>query len=78
MLDGCGDKRKEKKCRPGSGSDCENCHYRPATHEYVLHLFKLHLLGLGGFPFRANDLSMQTWEDLGRLRQAINAKMRAF
>lgn len=52
------------------------CAKKPATHDYVLHLYELHLLVLSGFPVDADSLPYQTWLDLGQLRQAINAKMR--
>lgn len=54
------------------------CAKKPATHDYVLHLYELHLLVLSGFPVDADSLPYQTWLDLGQLRQAINAKMRVF
>jgi hypothetical protein len=35
----------------------------------------LRQLRLGGYPFRADDLSLTLWEDLGVLEAYIQAKM---
>jgi hypothetical protein len=34
-------------------------------------IFRIRLLRCAGYPFRANDLTMQEWEDLGELEQSI-------
>jgi hypothetical protein len=34
-------------------------------------IFRIRLLRIAGYPFKANDLTMQEWEDLGSLEQAI-------
>lgn len=39
--------------------------------EYTMKIFRIRLLRLAGYPFKANDLTMQEWEDLGALEQSI-------
>jgi hypothetical protein len=34
-------------------------------------IFRIRLLRMAGYPFTANDLTMQEWEDLGDLEQSI-------
>ena len=41
---------------------------------YVNHLFELHTLREGGFPFDKNDLSLETWHDLGVLKAYLESK----
>lgn len=39
---------------------------------YIDHLMSIHLLQRAGYPLAADDLSLQTWTDLGILRAAID------
>lgn len=38
------------------------------------HLLGLHLLKSGGYPYRANDLPVETWRDLGELQHYLEDK----
>lgn len=41
---------------------------------YVLQLLDLRLLRLGGYPFEADTLPLDTWRDLGILETVLEAK----
>ncbi len=38
------------------------------------HLLNLHMLKVGGYPFRRNDLPPETWSDLGELHHYLEDK----
>ncbi len=38
------------------------------------HLFELHTLREGGYPFGKNDLSLEIWRDLGILKAHLESK----
>ena len=38
------------------------------------HLLGLYLLKSGGYPFRANSLTVETWRDLGELHHYLEDK----
>lgn len=52
---------------------CGNCPRRRASdlHPYTHKLLRLRDLQLGGYPFRADDLSIEEWIDLGQIKAAL-------
>ncbi len=63
---------ERRRCRAANGPfaswACGECHefLRPeAVSPWTWHLLWLHRLRLAGYPFRANDLSLETWLLLG-------------
>ena len=38
---------------------------------YTIKLFRVRMLRMAGYPFEANDLAPEEWEDLGRLEQCL-------
>lgn len=42
--------------------------------EYFIRLYDLLKLQKAGYPFGKNDLSLETWEELGMLKEAITEK----
>lgn len=73
------DEKQQEKCSNEFGDNLEwTCSRRKCGKirgtefcDYTLQIFHLRLLRLSGYPFRANDLTMQQWEDLGSLEEAI-------
>lgn len=54
---------------------CRRCpKYRSRPSRYVLRLMDLRLLRLGGYPFEADSLPLDTWRDLGILETVLEAK----
>ena len=54
---------------------CRRCpKYRARPSPYVLRLLRLRQLRLGGYPFAADALPLDTWEDLGLLETYILSK----
>jgi hypothetical protein len=54
---------------------CKNCPKRriETISPWVWHLLWLRRLQRGGYPFEANDLSLEEWEDLGLANEVIEA-----
>jgi hypothetical protein len=52
---------------------CKNCPKRRPDQIslWVWHLLKLRRLQQGGYPFEANDLSLEEWEELGMVNEII-------
>ena len=52
---------------------CKNCPKKRAEdlHPYTLKLFRLRRLCMAGYPFEANDLTMEEWSDLGKLEECL-------
>jgi hypothetical protein len=57
---------------------CLKCEKRKVgdINPYVFHLFELRRMILAGYPFKGNDLPMQTWIDLGILTEVADAVRR--
>jgi len=69
-----------RKCRAENGGfadwACEVCEefLRPeAVSPWTWHLLFLHHLRKAGYPFRANDLSLEIWLLLGLLEREVEA-----
>ncbi len=70
---------KKKQCEKDNGpwlkTACSACplkHVRGSA--YIDYLFETHNLQLGGYPLKADALSLQTWSDLGILKQVLEAR----
>lgn len=52
---------------------CEHCkRTKPEdVSPYTLHILQLVRLREAGFPFKADDLDLQTWQDMGLVREAL-------
>jgi hypothetical protein len=69
---------QEKKCRQECGEEliewtCSQCEKkRPGElNDYTLKMFKVRQLKKAGYPFTANDLTLEEWEDLGQVEEAL-------
>lgn len=76
----CGE-REQAKCLAEFGEEliewtCSQCEKKKADDfdPYTVQLFSIRRLRLSGYPFKANDLSLETWEDLGVLEETLNGK----
>jgi hypothetical protein len=74
---------EERRCRTSSGAyaawACAVCeeYLRPeALSPWTWHLLFLHRLRQAGYPFRANDLSLETWLLLGMLQGILENTQR--
>jgi hypothetical protein len=78
----CGPQER-RQCRAASGSfadwACSVCEefLRPeAISPWTWHLIFLYQLKKAGYPFRANDLTLETWLLLGLVRRVLEGKQR--
>jgi hypothetical protein len=53
---------------------CKECQKEKASslHPYTIKLMGLLELQKGGYPFAANDLTLEEWVDLGRIKETLN------
>jgi hypothetical protein len=54
---------------------CANCKKHPPDEisPWTWHLLELRRLQQGGYPFEADDLSLEEWEELGTINEIIAA-----
>jgi hypothetical protein len=78
----CGPEER-RRCRTESGAfadwACGTCaeRVRPeAISPWTWHLVFLHQLSRAGYPFRANDLSLETWLLMGTVRRVLEGTQR--
>lgn len=70
----CGEK-EEAKCENEFGDKlkwaCGKCEKKKAEDLdlYTMKLLRIRGLRMGGYPFKANDLTPEEWEDLGKVEQ---------
>lgn len=57
---------------------CSQCEHREPYEpsEWFQHIWFLYGLHRGGYPFQANDLSIEEWVDIGIIRNAMEAKVK--
>ena len=67
-----------EKCLDDFGEDglswaCARCPKKRSDdlHPYTTKLIELYGLQRGGYPFAADDLTLDEWQDLGKIRQAL-------
>ncbi len=71
--------QKKKECAKNSGEHlalmCSQCEHREPYEpsEWFNHIWFLYSLQQGGYPFDANDLTIEEWIDIGILRSEIEA-----
>ncbi len=72
------DDLQEKKCLEEVGEDllswtCEKCEKKKQRDlgEYTIKIFRIRQLKMAGYPFAANDLTLEEWEDLGQVDEAM-------
>ncbi len=70
--------REQSRCRAENGAfaawACSACeeYLRPeALSPWTRHLLFLYRLGRAGYPFKANDLSLETWLLLGLVQRIL-------
>lgn len=53
---------------------CDHCPKKKAgdLHPYTIKLFRLRRLRMAGYPFEADDLTVEEWMDLGMLEDRLN------
>ena len=63
-----------EKYGAGLAWTCENCPKSKTEdiHQYTWKMIRIYNLQQGGFPFQKNDLTLEEWEDLGRVRVKLN------
>ena len=73
-------REQRQRCRAENGPfadwACTNCaeYLRPeAVSPWTWHLMFLHRLKKAGYPFRPNDLSLETWLLLGLVEEVLAA-----
>ena len=70
----CTDEEKEK-CRNEFGDNlewaCGKCekNREKDIHPYTAKLLRIRNMRMAGYPFGANDLTFEEWEDLGAIEQ---------
>ncbi|HHT9137386.1 MAG TPA: hypothetical protein ACFYEK_09115 [Candidatus Wunengus sp. YC60] len=68
-------KRCAKDCGPHLEFACKTCEankeHEPS--EWFNHIWFFYALQRGGYPFRANDLTVDEWMDLGLLKEELEA-----
>jgi hypothetical protein len=69
---------ERRRCRTESGAfadwACEACEERvrpEALSPWTWHLVFLYQLSRAGYPFKANDLSLETWLLMGTVRRVL-------
>ena len=68
---------EKDKCQVEFGENlkwaCEHCPKKTADDfsDYTLKLFYIRRLMKANYPFSANDLSREEWEDLGRIEEVL-------
>jgi hypothetical protein len=74
---------ERQRCRAESGAfadwACEACaeRVRPeAISPWTWHLIFLYQLSRAGYPFKANDLSLETWLLMGTVRRVLEGVQR--
>ena len=74
---------EQRRCRAESGAfadwACRECaeRVRPeAISPWTWHLIFLHQLSRAGYPFKANDLSLETWLLMGTVRRVLEGVQR--
>lgn len=78
----CGPEQR-RQCRTESGSFadwacgvCEEFLRPEAISPWTWHLLFLYQLNRAGYPFRANDLSLETWLLLGLVKRVLQGAQR--
>jgi hypothetical protein len=56
---------------------CANCPKKrfEDMHEYTIKLFNLVALQDGGYPLEKDDLTLEEWVDLGRMRDVLEPRI---
>lgn len=56
---------------------CNRCPKKKAAslHPYTTKLLELYELQRGGYPFDKNDLTLEEWIDLGRIKEALKPRI---
>jgi hypothetical protein len=74
---------ERRRCRAESGAfadwACAACDERvrpEAISPWTWHLVFLHQLSRAGYPFKANDLSLETWLLMGTVRRVLEGSQR--
>lgn len=52
---------------------CEKCEKKKQSDldEYTIKIFRIRQLKAAGYPFGANDLTLEEWEDLGQVEETM-------
>lgn len=75
---------QERKCLEEVGEaliswTCEQCEKKKSRDldEYTVKMFKLRQLKKAGYPFGANDLTLEEWMDLGQVEETMEWQTKA-
>lgn len=52
---------------------CSNCNHKQSAdlHPYTIKILGLIKLQRAGYPFKANDLTLEEWHDLGEMKRQL-------
>jgi hypothetical protein len=52
---------------------CEKCEKKKQSDldSYTIKIFRIRQLKMAGYPFGANDLTLEEWEDLGTVEETM-------
>ena len=58
---------------------CEKCEKKKQSDldEYTIKIFRIRQLKMAGYPFGANDLTLEEWEDLGTVEETMKWQTKA-
>lgn len=74
------DENQEAKCEAENGQllewSCIHCPKKKPEdlNPYTLKLVKMMELQAAGYPFRPNDLTMEEWYDIGKVKRWLETK----
>ena len=79
MRIGLCDAAEQARCREEIDDDdnlewaCKQCEKKKLAdlHDYTIKLIGLHNLQTAGYPLSAGDLTLEEWQDLGRLKLCL-------
>ena len=59
---------------------CAQCEKRKQgdLSTYTIKMFKIRQLKMAGYPFAANDLTLEEWEDLGQVEESMTYTIKMF
>ena len=75
IASGICDAKEEAKCENEFGDNlewtCKKCKKKKAgdLDFYTMKLLRIRGLRMAGYPFKANDLTPEEWEDMGKVEQ---------
>jgi hypothetical protein len=63
-------------CSPGHAKSAKKKKQRDRD-EYTIKIFRIRNLKMAGYPFGVNDMTLEGWEDLGTVKEAMKCPTKA-